>query len=209
MKKTSAPGSRPRGRPREFDREAALARAMEVFWRYGYEGASVADLTQAMGITAPSLYTAFHSKEALYREALARYQTEHGSTAIGFLEEPKIRTALALVLKESAKRFTAPAHPAGCMVSTAVLSCAEENQPVAEHVAHLRTKTLGLFQARFERAIAEGELPKTLDAAELARFYGAIVQGMSVQARDGASEQELLGIVELALGRLPLETGTL
>ncbi|ADO75518.1 TetR/AcrR family transcriptional regulator [Stigmatella aurantiaca] len=202
MKKTSSTGGRPRGRPREFDREAALARALEVFWRYGYEGASIADLTRAMGITAPSLYTAFHSKEALYREALARYQTEVGASTVRFLEEPKIRTALASVLRESAKQFTAPAHPAGCMVSTAVLSCAEENQPVAEHVAHLRKKALGLFQARFERAIAEGELPETMDAAELARFYGAIIQGMSVQARDGATEQELLGIVELALDRL-------
>ncbi|SEU28380.1 TetR/AcrR family transcriptional regulator [Stigmatella erecta] len=202
MKKTSPSGDRPRGRPREFDRDEALARALEVFWQHGYEGTSIASLTGAMGITAPSLYTAFHSKEALFQEAVAHYQAEYGAWANLVLEGPRIHEALAQVLQGAARHFTARAHPAGCMVSTSVLACSEENRSVAEHVAQLRTKSLGLFQARFERAIAEGELPPTADAAALARFYGAIIQGMSVQARDGASEQELLGIVALALAHL-------
>jgi AcrR family transcriptional regulator len=204
MKKTSPAKSRSRGRPREFNRDEALARALEVFWRHGYEGASIATLTGAMGITTPSLYTAFHSKEELYREAVAHYQVAYGSGADKVLAGPlPLREALAQVMRGAARIFTARAHPTGCMISTAALACAEENQAVAEHLSQLRTRALGPFQARFERAIAEGELPANADVAALARFYGAIVQGMSVQARDGASEQELLGIVELALERLP------
>jgi AcrR family transcriptional regulator len=207
MKKTSPSKGRPRGRPREFDRDEALARALEVFWRHGYEGASIASLTEAMGITAPSLYTAFQSKEALYREAVAHYQAEYGAGAIQALEaQLPVQEALAQVLRGAARHFTARCHPPGCMVSTAVLACSEENQQVATHVSQLRRRSLGVFQARFERAIAEGELPATVEAESLARFYGAIVQGMSVQARDGASEEELLGIVELALARFPSRT---
>ena len=177
---------------------------MEVFWERGYEGASIADLTQAMGITAPSLYGAFTSKAELYREALERYQRTYGAAGGRALEEePTARGAITRVLEESARTFTNPRRPPGCMVSTAVLACATENQPVAEHVAGLREATLERLQARFQRAIAAGELPSTTAAEGLARFYGAILQGMSVQARDGASEEALRKIAALALSRFP------
>jgi len=176
---------------------------MEVFWERGYEGSSITDLTEAMGITAPSLYGAFHSKAELYREALERYQRTHGATGMRALEEPTARGFIERVLREAARTFTGARHPPGCMISTAVLTCATENQPVARYVAGLRGATLEQLQARFQRAIDEGELPATPDAEGLARFYGAIMQGMSVQALDGASEEALLKIATLALSHLP------
>ncbi|MCE9670899.1 TetR/AcrR family transcriptional regulator [Myxococcus stipitatus] len=200
MKKVAAPQPRSRGRPREFDETKALDRALEVFWRLGYEGASVADLTQAMGITPPSLYGAFGSKAGLYERALARYQSEQGAYTRRILEEePTARGALERLLRESARNFTRRKHATGCMISTAVLRCAEENQPVADLVAGLRGEALGALEARVARGIQEGELPPGTDAESLARFVGALIQGMSVQAQDGATEAQLVGLVEVAL----------
>jgi len=191
---------RPRGRPREFDELKALDQAMLVFWRLGYEGASVADLTGAMGITAPSLYAAFGSKEGLYRRVLERYQTGPGAyTWTALTEEPTARGAIERVLRESARVFTRRKHPPGCMISTAVLRCAEAHQPVADLVASLRASAVELFRERIARGIDAGELPPGTDASAMARYHGALLQGMSVQAQDGASEAELLGLVDVAM----------
>ena len=139
-----------RGRPRSFDRDAALQAAMRVFWREGYQGASIADLTGAMGIAPPSLYAAFGDKRALYLEALALYGETMG-------------TALWAVLADG--------------------DCDELR-------SQLRTGRAGaqaMLERRFERAAAEGELPRDADIAALARFYATIHQGLSIQARDGAT----------------------
>jgi AcrR family transcriptional regulator len=199
--KTPPPAEkRPRGRPRGFDTERALDQALEVFWRLGYEGASIADLTEAMGITAPSLYAAFESKAGLYRQALVRYRAGQGAfTAQALKSEPTAREAMACVLRGAAKDFASRKHPRGCMISTAVLTCATENQAIAEHVAGLRADSLAAFRARLARGIADGDVPAGTDTAALARYFGAVIQGMSVQAQDGASEAELLSIAELAM----------
>ena len=194
---------RPRGRPRSFDRDKAVAAAAETFWRLGYEGASVADLTAAMGITPQSLYTAFTSKADLYREALHWYQAHVGAfTARALADEADVVAAFARVLRESVVEFSRRRDLPGCMISTALLGCAVENEPVADHAAALRRATCQSFQARIERGIADGQLRADTDAPALARFLGAIIQGMSVQARDGASAEELAGIAELAIGEL-------
>ncbi|PTL79477.1 TetR/AcrR family transcriptional regulator [Vitiosangium sp. GDMCC 1.1324] len=200
MKNDPTPEKRPRGRPRAFDSTRALDQALEVFWRLGYEGASIADLTEAMGITAPSLYAAFGSKAELYRQALERYRASQGaSTPRALTEEPTARASVERLLREAARNFSSREHPRGCMISTAVLRCAEENQPVAEHVATLRAGALAALQARIEQGLAAGELPAGTDSKALARYCGAIIQGMSVQALDGASEAELLGVVDIAM----------
>ncbi|QRN98009.1 TetR/AcrR family transcriptional regulator [Archangium violaceum] len=200
MKNDSLTERRARGRPRGFDSTKALDQALEVFWRLGYEGASIADLTEAMGIAAPSLYAAFGSKAELYRQVLERYRASQGaSTPRALTEEPTARAAMERILREAARGFSNREHPRGCMISTAVLTCAEENQPVAEHVATLRAGALAALRTRLEQGIAEGELPAGTDPAALARYFGAIIQGMSVQAQDGASEAELLAIVEIAM----------
>lgn len=194
---------RPRGRPRAFDREAALAQAADTFWKLGYEGASIADLTAAMGITPQSLYAAFSSKAELYRQALAQYQAHAGETILRPLTlEPHAVVALARVLREAASRFTAPGRPRGCMVSTALLSFASENEAPARLVSAMRESTLALLKERIERGISDGHFRPETDAAALARFIGAIIQGMAVQARDGASESALRGLAEHAVSEI-------
>ncbi len=200
-KENSSP--RKRGRPPAFDRETVLAAARDTFWKHGYDGSSIADLTAAMGITPQSLYAAFGSKAELYRETLDQYRRmprpEPGNP---FQDKVDTVTAFERFLTNSAKIFTAPEHPKGCMISTAVLNCAEENEPIAHHVASMRLQTLDIFTARIERGIAEGDMRPDADARSLARFLGAIVQGMSVQARDGATTDELLALLSHALNEL-------
>lgn len=189
-----------RGRPRKFDREVALGKATQVFWILGYEGASIADLTAAMEITPQSLYSAFKSKSALFRESLNHYQQQIGSYALQALtEEKSIINALTRLLRESAYHFSQTKFPKGCMISTAVLACAVENNAEAEYVAMLRERTLSAIQARIQDAVIKGELHSNTDSAALAHYLGALIQGMSVQARDGASEEDLTKIANIAI----------
>ncbi|MBY5788841.1 TetR/AcrR family transcriptional regulator [Rhizobium leguminosarum] len=194
--------ARRRGRPPAFDRETVLSAARETFWAHGYEGASIADLTAAMGITPQSLYAAFNSKADLYRAALEQYRGL-GSDTFSALGEPiDTVSAFERILRGSAAIFSAPEHPKGCMISTAVLNCASENEVIADHVAAMRRRSLDAFAARIERGIREGDMKPETNPRALARFLGAIIQGMSVQARDGASLEELLDIAVLAIAEL-------
>lgn len=194
--------ARRRGRPPAFDRETVLSAARETFWAHGYEGASIADLTAAMGITPQSLYAAFSSKADLYREALQQYRALGRDTYSALGEPIDTVSAFERILQSSAAIFSAPEHPKGCMISTAVLNCASENDVVADHVATLRRQTLDVFAARIERGIREGDIKAGTNARALARFLCAIVQGMSVQARDGASLEELLDVAALAIAEV-------
>ncbi|MBB4955965.1 AcrR family transcriptional regulator [Agrobacterium vitis] len=189
---------RRRGRPPAFDRAQVLARAGECFWRLGYEGASIVDLTTAMGITPQSLYAAFGSKADLYREALGWYGVAFATLTAESLDKPDPLGTLMAWMESQAKLFTDPNHPPGCMISTAVLGCAVENDPVAQMVSNMREATIARIRDRLERARAEGEMKPDADPNALARFVGAIIQGMSVQARDGASEAELATLARLA-----------
>lgn len=198
------PPRRNRGRPRGFDRDRALAYAMTLFHQRGYEGTSIADLVEAMGITPPSLYAAFGSKAHLYREVLDAYRAGPGAYAARALaEEPSAKAAIARLLREAARTFTADRDAFGCLISTAVLGCAPENDPVAEMAAAMRAEALEALAARLDRAVNDGEMPKDVDTRALTHFFGAIIQGMSVQARDGASEADLLALAETALAAWP------
>jgi AcrR family transcriptional regulator len=194
--------TRGRGRPRAFDRDAALATAARTFWRLGYEGASIVDLTTAMGITPQSLYAAFGSKAELYREALDWYRSISTPLTQEMLDRPDVLATLGEWLVGLAHFFADPVHPPGCMISTAMLFAATENQPIAEGLADKRRSNLARIRARVERAQAEGEVAPEVDPAALARFIGAIVQGMAVQARDGASQAELADLARLAAEQL-------
>ncbi|WP_173410617.1 MULTISPECIES: TetR/AcrR family transcriptional regulator [Rhizobiaceae] len=202
-KETENSSSRKRGRPPAFDRETVLAAARDTFWQHGYDGSSIADLTAAMRITPQSLYAAFGSKAELYRETLEQYRRmprpEPGNP---FEANVDTVSAFERFLTNSAKIFTAPEHPKGCMISTAVLNCAEENEPIAHHVSSMRRQTLDVFTTRIERGMAEGDMRADTNARSLARFLGAIVQGMSVQARDGATTDELLALIGHATSEL-------
>ncbi len=187
-----------------LDREAGLEIAARLFWQHGYEGTSIADLTQAMGITPPSLYAAFGSKEDLYRQALDHTIEREGKSRSEALQGAmSAYDALAFYLRDVVQGITDPGKPRGCIVSTAVLQHAKENESVATVVAARREASIQALKTRFQRAIDEGELPTGTDIDGLARFYAAVVQGMSAQACDGACTERLMQVVDTALSAWP------
>lgn len=198
---TRAPSVRGRGRPRAFDREAALAEATRLFWTKGYEATSIADLTSAMGIGAPSLYAAFGSKEALYAEALAHYsRTYDGLVWGGFNAAPTAREAVKALLGYSASALTeAPGgNPLGCMVTLSSVG-RDEHPELCDLMQSARAGALDRLEARFQLAVAAGELAADADVRKLARFVQTVQSGMSILARDGATRAELEGVAEVAL----------
>lgn len=200
---------RKRGRPRALDRDVGLDIAARLFWERGYEGTSTADLTKAMGINPPTLYSMFGSKEALYRQALEFSIARESSRRLAILASPlPAYDALRLYLYDIADGDTQPGKPRGCMVSTAVLQHAEENASVAQMTAALREASMQILKTRFDRAVEERELPAETDTDTLARFYGAIIQGMSAQACDGACNARLKRLIDLALTAWPGSRGT-
>lgn len=193
-----------RGRPREFDRDRALDLAQMLFWQNGYEGTSIAELTSVLGITPPSLYAAFGSKDALYREVLALYLSTRSERMTKALEKKgSARAAIDAMLKEAVDMFTSDDSPRGCLVANGALRCAKEHQPIAEHTAMLRRLTQDGIKRRLDRAKEEGDLPKGTDTAALASFYASVIQGISVQAVDGASKARLRDIVRFAMAAWP------
>ena len=189
-----------RGRPRTFDRQEALRRAMEVFWARGYEGASVGELAEAMGINRPSLYAAFGCKEALFREAVALYDATEGAPIQRALDEaPTARAALEAMLRHNARAYARDDQPRGCMVVLASLLGTPENEAVRQFLRENRALGEEVLRQRIERGIAEGDVPTGADARMLAAFYSTVTQGLSVQARDGASVAAMEAVVDAAM----------
>ncbi|GAA4540558.1 TetR/AcrR family transcriptional regulator [Amycolatopsis samaneae] len=194
----------PRGRPRAFDREGALTKAMYVFWARGYEGASLADLTAAMGINPPSLYAAFGGKEALFREAVKHYCAVYGGfTERALREQPTARAAVEAVLRDNARDYVDPAHPSGCMVVLAATNCTPANQGVHDHLRALRRETQESITRRLREGVEDGELPEDTDVEALGGFFTTVLNGLSVQARDGATLPELTASIDVALVAWP------
>lgn len=193
----------PRGRPRAFDRDAALEAAMELFWRKGFSATSMADLCEAMRISAPSLYAAFGSKEDLYEAALKHYSETASPLIWGRLESlPTARAAVADMLLASARNLPATDKPAGCMVTLSSVG-QECDSRLGAMVATARGEGERLVAQRLARAVREGELPATTDVNSLARFFMCVQQGMSIQARDGASQEALETIAHAAMAAWP------
>lgn len=188
---------RGRGRPRAFDRDMVLEKAMQTFWAEGYEAASVPMLTEAMGISAQSLYAAFGSKEALYREALHRYQVTIGGFAARALdEEADALLAVERLLRDAATIFARTEGTPGCMIATPSTAAAETELTMLGR--NLRAESIAKVEQRMARGIIEGQVQVGTDCAAWARYIGSIVQGMSVQARDGASAESLLTSAAIA-----------
>jgi AcrR family transcriptional regulator len=191
------------GRPRAFDRDEALDKALEVFWRQGYEASSIADLTRAMGINPPSLYAAFGNKESLFRQALDRYVETRGVYLREAMARPTARAAVETLMREGIARATDPDHPYPCMLVTGALACSEAAADVREEVAKRRGMLENTLRERFERGRAEGDLPDTADPAALASYVATICHGMSVQVAGGATREQLHQVVDLVLKAFP------
>lgn len=192
------------GRPLSFDREKALKAALLQFWQTGYETTSVADLTLAMGITAPSLYTAFGDKESLFLECLESYVNPGPKTAPELIAEASsARQAAQQLLELSARWFTQQGAPAGCLVASAASSGSVVSQRVRVALKNVRDTNRKALQKRTERDIREGHLPRTANPQALAFMTMAIVQGMSTLARDGASQKALLDLARTAMSAWP------
>jgi TetR/AcrR family transcriptional regulator, copper-responsive repressor len=193
---------KPRGRPRSFDREAALDRAVELFWREGYEGATVAALCRATGLNPPSLYAAFGDKRRLWEAALDRYQARFGGFGPLALDTaPTAREGVERMLLGAAESLARPEGPRGCLVVTGALACADEDARAA--AASRRTTTLAALLNRLARGQADGDVSGNVDAESLARYVATVFHGMSIQARDGATAAELQAVARLAMRAWP------
>jgi AcrR family transcriptional regulator len=182
----------PRGRPLEFDRSKVLELAMREFWKRGYASTSVADLTQAMGINKPSLYAAFGCKEELFREAAGLYAASEGVEALAALEAgDTAREAVERMLLFHAANYVEKGKPPGCMIVLASLVGTPEDEEVRDFLAEARREGVSNLKRRLDRGVKDGDLPKKTDTASVAAYISTVLQGMSVQARDGAKRADL------------------
>jgi AcrR family transcriptional regulator len=190
-----------RGRPRAFDPDAALDRAMHVFWAKGYEGASLSDLTRAMRINRPSLYAAFGNKEQLFRKVLDRYMDGPVAYFGEALAAPKARDVVEEIFFGTARMADDPRIPAGCLMVQGALACGDTS--VRKEVAARRAAAEVALRRRLQQAKREGDLPKDADPAELAGYVMTVVRGMAVQSAGGASRDRLRRVAQIALRAWP------
>lgn len=193
----------PAGRPRSFDIEEALDRALEVFWRKGFEGASLPELTAAMGINRPSLYAAFGNKEALFKRAIDRYAEGPARKLGEALPAPTAREVARRWLASSIELVTGRGKPRGCLIVQAALACGTESESVRAELVRRRCESEAALRRRFERALNEGDLPADADPAVLAKFISAVSHGMAVLASGGAGSAQLKKVAELAMRAWP------
>ena len=188
-----------KGRPREFCTDEALAAALRVFWSKGYEGASLTDLTEAMGITRPSLYAAFGNKEALFRKALDLYETEKLDYVGKSLEEPTARRVAEYYMRGALENQTRKSEPHGCLGVIGSMACGAEAESIRDEVLARGAFAKRKLVERMQQARTEGDLPAHIDPEAITSYLFAVLQGMAVQAGAGATREELEQLVETAL----------
>ena len=189
-----------RGRPRGFDRAEALRLAMESFWEHGYEGTSIGDLTAAMGIRPPSLYAAFGSKEALFREAVALYEDMEGEPPLRALEDSETaRGGVEDMLRANVRSYTAPGRPTGCMIVLAATTYTPSTAGIRDFLAEQRRAATVAVRKRLARGQSDGDVPPGADIGALAAYVMSVQYGLSLQARDGATREELDTVVDCVL----------
>jgi AcrR family transcriptional regulator len=191
------------GRPRGFTEDAALEAAMRVFWEKGYEGATLADLTEAMGINRSSLYASFGDKEALFRMAFARYAEGPAAYTKKALQEPTVRAVVEAMLRGALDLLTDPSHPRGCLSVQGALACGSDAEPMKQAMIEWRKRGESEIQKRLQRARAEGELAKDVNPGDLARYISTVLTGLGVQAANGSTKAEMTGVVNLVLRSMP------
>ena len=189
-----------RGRPRSFDRDAALAAAMKTFWQFGYEGASMAALTEAMGINSPSLYAAFGSKEQLFKEAVELYRaTEDRKTRSTLSEQATARGAIEAMLRRSVANLADPNGCRGCLLVLGDSNAAPEHGGIHDYLAQRRKEIQAAMEERIRRGVADGDVPPQASVRTIAAFYMTVLQGLSLRARDGASREAMMQVADAAI----------
>ncbi|KQN83835.1 TetR family transcriptional regulator [Sphingomonas sp. Leaf67] len=188
-----------KGRPREFCVDKALAAALGVFWSKGYEGASMSDLTEAMGITKPSLYAAFGNKEALFHKALELYESEKLEYMREALRQPTARAVAERLMRGAIDAQMSSCDPKGCLGVISATACGAEAESIKADVMQRRASSQAALLERFEQAKRDGDLPGHVDIDGLTSYLYAIVQGMAVQAGSGATRADLERIVDTSL----------
>ena len=193
----------PKGRPREFDTEKALDIALLLFWKRGYEGTSLAALTESMGINTPSLYAAFGNKEELFKKVLDRYLEKPASYLPKALTHRTARGAAENLLNGAIDMVTNRRHPDGCLLVQGALASGPMTENMRAELSRRRASAEAAVRRRFERAIAEGDLPRDADAARLARYMITVIWGLSVEASGGATKAQLKEVADMALRSWP------
>lgn len=197
--------SRPRGRPRTFDEAEVLDAATRLFWERGYEGTSIKDLIDAMGMTPPSVYAAFGSKEALYDRVLDRYTETFGQMLLRELHaEPDLKRAISALVRDWARLLAGGAHPKGCMISLGMPAHSPDQATVARSLANRRAATRKLFLHRLEAG--RDQLPEGTDLTALANYLAMVIVGMSGLTRDGVTAKDLLAVADVAVAAWPDRT---
>ncbi|MFF3754552.1 TetR/AcrR family transcriptional regulator [Streptomyces sp. NPDC002018] len=196
--------SGPRGRPRGFDADEALERAMLVFWEHGYEGASLTGLTEAMGISTTSMYAAFGNKQELFRKALDRYIAGPSGYLFRALREPTALGVAGAILAGTIRNTTRPAHPHGCLGVQAALAAGDSGQEIRDLLIAWRDDGNTWIRERFQRAVDEGDLPPEADPGLLARYIVTLAHGIAVQAASNVPRDELQRMADAALRGWPL-----
>lgn len=191
------------GRPPSFDRDTALAQAMLLFWRHGYEATSISDLTRALGVTPPSIYAAFGNKKALFLEAVELYLSGGSSPAAIIDAAPDARAAALILMEGAARAYTGEDTPPGCMLATSAISVSSEAVDVQAHLSTIRNGVEAYLRSRIEDDVATGALPPHTDAEVLAAHTTAVIQGLSTLARDGATRDKLLRVARSAISAWP------
>ncbi len=193
----------PPGRPRAFNPDRALDAALNVFWERGYESASLADLTEAMGINKPSLYAAFGDKAELFHKVMDRYISRQSILWEQILREPSARMAVERILNAVADSSTSGQNPRGCLLVQSALTCSPESDCIKKDLALKRADGDAMLRTRLARAQAEGELAPDVDVAALSRYFSTILRGISVEASAGATRQDLQNVIDLAMKAWP------
>jgi AcrR family transcriptional regulator len=192
------------GRPRAFSEDAALDAAMHVFWEKGYEGTSMDDLTEAMGINRSSLYSTFGDKEALFEKVIARYSAGPMAFLAQALNQPTAREVIQALLRSVVEFLSDPGHPKGCLSLQGGMACGSGVEAVEQRMIDWRKGAIATIEKRLKRAQADGDLGKDVDPRDLARYVGIVMNGLGVQAVNGATRSEMNRAVELALRSMPV-----
>lgn len=203
IEKPAKSPAKPRGRPLAFNQDEALKAALNVFWAHGYEGTSMAELTDALGINKPSIYAAFGNKEELFRKALAHYIVGPAAFVTEVKSATTAREVVENFLQQAVEFFSDKSTPNGCLIVQAALTCGQGSSVIQQELIAYRKRFEAAFVARFELAKKQGDLPQGANSADLAKYLATIHQGLSVQATSGATKEELTAVVELALKNWP------